>query len=427
MPENLFDIIKLTEIAQCFYECTSVPVTVFNEKMEILAEAGRDQKICKFFDIYNSRGPCTKVLKFSGEMALSLGEPYIYSCPAGFLNLCVALISEKKFRGCFIAGPISMNTISEKNINAIMDLNKNSSGTAGMFSKLSLFIRDMPVYSPARISSLARLLFNNVLSLYSDRADYLYLSNKYDTYTHISETIKKHKEEQRLTPEAIRQSNSDDRIRELLKRIQAGDHSGSRDLIRLILEDILITEAGNFEIMKIRLFELYMSLSRAGVESGASIQKVFGIQFELVSSLTKIYTLPELHLWSQQVVDHFIDNVFSTIYAGHSLIIINAIQHINTNYMTKINLRNLANLLHVNESYLSKLFKQEMGKHFTDYINEIRINKSLSLIRDTDNNLLDIAVAVGFEDQSYYTKIFRKVMGVTPKQYRNGNSQTAPS
>ncbi|HCP15403.1 MAG TPA: hypothetical protein DIT32_06540, partial [Peptococcaceae bacterium] len=79
MPENLFDIIKLTEIAQCFYECTSVPVTVFNEKMEILAEAGRDQKICKFFDIYNSRGPCTKVLKFSGEMALSLGEPYIYS------------------------------------------------------------------------------------------------------------------------------------------------------------------------------------------------------------------------------------------------------------------------------------------------------------------------------------------------------------
>lgn len=421
------DIKELTDIAQCFYDCTAVPVTVFNDKMEIVAETGRDMKICKFFDIYNTKGSCMKVLKFSGEMAYSLGEPYIYSCPAGFVNICVALISDKKFQGCLIAGPLSMNTINEKNINAIMDLNKNSSGIAGMFSKLSLFIKDMPIYTPANISSLSRLFFNNLLSLYSNREDYLYLSNKYNTHSQISETIKKHKAERRLTPEAIYQSNSDDRIRQLLRRIQAGDHNGARDLINMILEEILITEAGNFEIMKIRLFELYMSLSRAGVESGASIQKVFGIHFDLIASLTAISTLPELHQWTLQVVDHFIDNVFSTIYSGHSQIISNAIQHINTNYMTKINLKNLADLLHVNESYLSKLFKQEMGKNFTDYLNEIRINKSLSLIRDTDNNLLDIAIAVGFEDQSYYTKIFRKVMGTTPKHYRNGSHPASAS
>ena len=422
MPTNLFPIPQLAAVAECYSTATGVPVTVFDEKMTIVAEAGREKKLCKFFDIYNKSGPCLKLLKFSGEMALSLGEPYIYSCPAGFLNICVALIREKKFQGCFIAGPVPMNTISEKNISLIMDLNKNNANAYGFYSKLTLFIKDMPIYSPVQISGLSNLLFNNVLSLYSNKDDYLYMSTKYNTYSQISESIKKYKEEQRLTPQAISESNSRNIFRELLKRIQAGDHEGSRELARLILEDILISEAGNLEIMKIRLFELYMSLSRAGVESGASVQKVFGINFDLIASLTNILTIPELHKWTRDVVSHFIDNVFSTIYSGRSLIIINAIKHINTNYMTKLSLKSLAALLHVNESYLSKLFKQEMGKNFTDYLNEIRINKSLSLIRDTDNSLLDIAISVGFEDQSYYTKIFRKVMGLTPKQYRNRQS-----
>ncbi len=420
MLANFFSLKQLENMAKSYTDCTGVPVTVFDEEMVIIAEAGREMKVCKFSEIYNKAGACIKVLKFSGEMALNLGEPYIYSCPAGFLHICVALINDKKFQGCFIAGPISMNTISEKNISTIIELNEGNANMQEFLPKLTLFIKDMPIYTPSRISSLSQLLFNTVLSLYSNKEDYLYMSTKYNTYSQISEDIKNYKEAQRLSTEKLAQNAAEDMVRELQKRIRSRDREGAYHLANMVLEDIRLSEAGNFEVMKLRLFELYITLSRSGVESGASIQKVFGINFDLVASLNSILTVPQLQEWAQKVVDHFIDNVFSSIYSGRSLIIANAIRHINTNYMTKINLKNLAELLHVNESYLSKLFKQEMGQNFTDYLNEIRINKSLSLIRDTDNNLLDIALAVGFEDQSYYTKVFRKVMNQTPKQYRNG-------
>jgi YesN/AraC family two-component response regulator len=86
--------------------------------------------------------------------------------------------------------------------------------------------------------------------------------------------------------------------------------------------------------------------------------------------------------------------------------------------MNKISLNSLSQHLHINESYLSKLFKKETNINFTDYLNETRINKSLDLIKNTDLNLMDIALTVGFEDQSYFTKVFKKFVGETPKQYK---------
>jgi transcriptional regulator GlxA family with amidase domain len=59
-----------------------------------------------------------------------------------------------------------------------------------------------------------------------------------------------------------------------------------------------------------------------------------------------------------------------------------------------------------------------MKRPFTDYILELRINKAKELLRNTNMDILDISSAVGFENQSYFTKIFRTHTGLTPRQYR---------
>ena len=87
--------------------------------------------------------------------------------------------------------------------------------------------------------------------------------------------------------------------------------------------------------------------------------------------------------------------------------------------MDKLTLRDLASALFLNESSLSKLFRQELGTSFTDYLNRIRIEHSTELMRNTDRSLLEISGLVGFDDQSYFTKIFKKVTGTTPRQYKS--------
>ncbi len=99
-------------------------------------------------------------------------------------------------------------------------------------------------------------------------------------------------------------------------------------------------------------------------------------------------------------------------------IIRRAVNYINENYKKAITLESIANYVHLNSSYFSTLFKKETGMKFSDYLNKVRIEESKKLLKDIGISILEVSLEVGFEDQSYYSKVFRKVTGMTPKEYR---------
>ena len=79
----------------------------------------------------------------------------------------------------------------------------------------------------------------------------------------------------------------------------------------------------------------------------------------------------------------------------------------------------ISSYVYLSKSYLSKIFKDEMKCTITNYINSVRVEKSKQLLADSSLSLADIAYFVGFEDQSYYTKVFKKITGVSPGKYKN--------
>ncbi|SEV99352.1 helix-turn-helix transcriptional regulator [[Clostridium] fimetarium] len=102
----------------------------------------------------------------------------------------------------------------------------------------------------------------------------------------------------------------------------------------------------------------------------------------------------------------------------YSPIIRNAINYIELNLNSSLSLSILANELHVSSPYLSSLFKHERGITITDFINKERIHTSLKLLSTTNEQIQDIAFFVGIHDINYFTKIFKKEIGVTPRDYR---------
>ena len=95
-----------------------------------------------------------------------------------------------------------------------------------------------------------------------------------------------------------------------------------------------------------------------------------------------------------------------------------AIAYISKNYSKNLTLEEVANDVHLNPAYFSTVFKQSCGSSFKEYLNMVRIEESKRLLANTDYSVIDIAIAVGFEDQSYFSKVFKKYTGLTPKQYR---------
>lgn len=85
----------------------------------------------------------------------------------------------------------------------------------------------------------------------------------------------------------------------------------------------------------------------------------------------------------------------------------------------KIYVEDLAALIHVNDQYLMRIFKRETGKSLTEYITERRIHLAGNLLKDSNYTINFIADCVGCENYSYFTKLFKKYTGFTPREYRN--------
>lgn len=413
--DKTLNIEEIQKTIDSFSYSTDVPITIFDKNMTILGSSNDKNKICLCFDSYaKEKSICLDNLRFSAEVASRLGEPYIFTCSSGLVNIAIAILRNKEFRGVFIAGPIIMNSLESY---MIKDLLSVHSVSPEVYSKIILFLRDLKIFESKQVNYLSYLLYSVVLSLYNEVEEYEKLSMKSKQQAKIGEAIYEYKKK----AQPIIYPYDKEKI--LIEKVKAGDSKEAQEILKSILNEILLIEGGNIEVIKARVLELCTILSRASVEGGASLQKIFGLNFDFITSLSKIDNLQDLCSWTVKIIDNFIDNVFGSIYSGSSYIISQAVHHINSNYMNRLTLKKLADYLHINESYLSKLFKKEMNTSYSDYLNSIRIKRSKELLKNSNMSIIDIALYVGYDNQSYFTKVFKKVTDSTPKKYRDCNKK----
>lgn len=92
-----------------------------------------------------------------------------------------------------------------------------------------------------------------------------------------------------------------------------------------------------------------------------------------------------------------------------------------------LSLNSAASFLHVSYGYLSQLFSKEIGENFNKYVTRIRIEESKNLIMCKNLKMDEVAEKVGFNNASYFIKVFKKHTGTTPYEYRNINTKVISS
>ncbi|ADQ40456.1 transcriptional regulator, AraC family [Caldicellulosiruptor acetigenus I77R1B] len=94
------------------------------------------------------------------------------------------------------------------------------------------------------------------------------------------------------------------------------------------------------------------------------------------------------------------------------------IEYIKNHYMEEITLDDLAKMVYLSPTYLSYLFKKQLGVTFKEYLINIRLKKSKELIETTDLPIGEISKMVGIEDQNYFSRLFKRKYGVSPMNYK---------
>ena len=96
------------------------------------------------------------------------------------------------------------------------------------------------------------------------------------------------------------------------------------------------------------------------------------------------------------------------------------IKYIEENYQHPISIEEIATVCNFSSSHFMKYFKKVMGTSFIDYLNEYRLSMASRLLLSSSDNILEVAAECGYENLSYFNRIFKKKYGVTPSAYRNG-------
>lgn len=102
-----------------------------------------------------------------------------------------------------------------------------------------------------------------------------------------------------------------------------------------------------------------------------------------------------------------------------SFIVNNAIKYIYKNYTHKLTLNDVAEKTYVSQWHLSKLLNQHTGKNFSEILNEVRIKQAIILLKNPTLRICDIAEMVGYIDMAHFSRVCKKILGVTATEYRN--------
>lgn len=410
---TLVDKEQLSEMLDTFNQCMNIPIQVLDEEGQILQARGETTSFCSLFKKkLPPNDTCAKVHADASKIAMDLGEPYIFACHANLNHIVIPLINQNALFGSILAGPFLMD---EADSVLIEDISKRYPFSTYELLELYDESKSLQVIPPAKVTHLSKMMYYMFAGLISDSRQQLIINrNKLHQQSRINESIQMYK----TSGTASNNLYPYDKERLLISKLKTGDIEAAKALLNDLLGYVFFSQGSNLEIVKSRSLELCSLLSRAAIEGGATSDSILKVNNQLLTVIPTINNMDDLCYKLQEAIDAFTDCMFEHVPTKNSDVVKKAIQYISKNYANNLSLERVANQVHLNPTYFSTLFKQSAGSSFKEYLNMVRIEESKRLLSNTDYSLIDIAVATGFEDQSYFTKVFKKYTGLTPKQFR---------
>ena len=206
------------------------------------------------------------------------------------------------------------------------------------------------------------------------------------------------------------------------KQIMLAIKAGDIEKISQYLDDIFnrITELRvSYKSIQMICIELIGIANRIARESTIDIKDLYNNNDIPYEEMKKHETIMDVKKWIGAIYQRLITLLLGNNMHGKYTEPTNkALEYLRKNYTNDVSLNQTAEYIGVNSSYLSRVFKEDYGMGFAEYLNSIRVKQAKYLIERTDIKLKEIVRQVGFNNYTYFFKVFKMVAGITPVEYK---------
>ena len=354
-----------------------------------------NKSVCRYCNLCKACPPEYSCAQMHEEIQSKVrqDESYIYTCNAGFTYWTTPIYTDGLYAGSLMSGQV----LAIPRRDAIEQLASSSKSMSK--KEIADLFKDAPEKKHEEIEALAKLLLICAKKLSS-------FQNPANLESNNFLTIKK---SNIPTSEA---SPLHDKERLLMAALRRGDKNGSSKILHELLDILQNSGITDLDFLKLYSIELAVLVYR---EAGSHTEENYN---NCLKRLSESGNIKELSNNLQYMIDSLGLSVFSFSGIRHASALRRAESYIWKNYTKKISLDEIAAASGLSAPYFSTIFREEMGKTLFSYLNQLRIEKASGLLRDSVLSIREIAKTCGFEDQSWFSKIFKKHTGLSPGKYR---------
>ncbi len=419
--KDLLNSLDLQKVLEVFFKTTGLRASLVDLSGSPLLRPAclADSAFCQtVHSSANGQAKCQACYARAGIEAAKFGEPYIFRCHAGLIAWAAPILINSQHIATIICGQVLMWEPEEF---FWIELEEMTQGLNIAFAKLVSAASQLEIVPPDRVKAAAELLF--IIANYIMQAGALTLRQRQliaEQQARINQEIQNRKILEEILSKKERHATATlEKEDDLLYRVRIRDIEGANRVLDALLADIVTQSSGQVSKVQVRLLELLTLLSRATINAGADSQRVLRLNYQFMRELSRIESMEQMCYLIGRAKDAFLEQISSGGKKGHSRVLEPVMQYIRENFRrSDLILEEIAQVVFLNPCYLSHLFKREMGCTITDYITKVRVEEAKRLLRNDNIPVSEVGMRVGYEDPSYFSKIFKKMVKYSPSKYR---------
>lgn len=208
--------------------------------------------------------------------------------------------------------------------------------------------------------------------------------------------------------------------RDAFAALARGDVTIVREKVNVFCDWMVRHDPEDLDSMRLKALEIVLRSEHDAFTAG-SVNYAFDYRKDYLLQVNALTNAQEIRNW-------FLDNMTSIAAAIHNRgeeedesTVSRACKYIQENFRKELSLDEVSKEVNVSPYYFSKLFKEEVGENFIDYLTAMRINNAKELLRRPVLSIREAGLQSGYADPNYFSRIFKKQTGMTPREYREQN------
>jgi AraC-like DNA-binding protein/ligand-binding sensor protein len=380
--------------------------------------------------------PCSAVHQNAAEESRRMGSSYIYMCPMGLVFWASPLYSGGRYAGALIAGKVL--GIAKEDASARM----KASGMGG--EEIEKNLERIPQKNYEEIKALAQMMLLCSQRISPGSAGFgpagAGAAGAGKTLTGKGGALPGGEENPAAVPEtpdfaeaqAAEEAedaaetaedannipappSSNERL--LIAALRRGDGPAAKRILENILAGLDTICPGDLRFFRCRAIELVVLLSRS-CAVGKETRDLLEENNLHLKRISESATIEELSVNLHRIIERMAGRIFSFQGLRHASALRRAERFIWKNYTRKVSLDEIAAASGLSAPYFSTIFREEMGEYLSTHLNRLRVEKACIMLIETNASLNNISESCGFEDQSWFSKIFKSYTGYSPGKYR---------